>query len=91
LLRVPESIRSVHGPDGGTVLDIGHGRMFNLNLVGSKILELLKSGYEEPEIVAEISREFGVTPETVQLDVREFFASLEEHHLVQRSRSDGTH
>jgi hypothetical protein len=90
LLRVPDNIRSVHGPEGGTALDIGHGHMFSLNPTGSRILELLKSGCSEPQIVAEIIGEFGGNPETVQADIREFFVSLEEHHLVEQSRSDGS-
>jgi hypothetical protein len=90
LLRLPDSIRSVHSADGGTALDIGTGRMFNLNLVGSKILELLKSGYTESQIVTQISREFGASTEIVQLDVQEFLSSLEKHHLLEQSRLDGT-
>jgi hypothetical protein len=89
LLRLPDNIRSVHSTNGGTVLDVGHGRMFNLNLVGSRILELLKIGYDEAQIVTQISREFGASPEIVLLDVREFLASMERNHLVEGSRSDG--
>ena len=89
LLRVPDNIRSAHTPDGGTVLDVGRGQMFNLNLVGSRILELLKIGYAEAQIVTQISREFGASPEIVLLDVREFLASMERNHLVEGSRSDG--
>jgi len=88
LLRLPDSIRSVHSTNGGTVLDVGRGRMFNLNFVGSRILELLKVGYTEAQIVTEISREFGASPEIVLPDVREFLASMERNHLVERSRSD---
>jgi hypothetical protein len=88
LLRLPDSIRSVHSTTGGTVLDVGRGRMFNLNFVGSRILELLKVGYTEAQIVTEISREFGASPEIVLPDVREFLASMERNHLVERSRSD---
>jgi hypothetical protein len=88
LLRLPDNIRSVHTPDGGTALDVGRGRMFNLNLVGSRILELLKIGYTEAQIVTEISREFGASPEIVLPDVREFLASMERNHLVERSRPD---
>ena len=90
MLGVPENIRSVHGPEGGTALDIRHGHMFSLNPTGSKIRELLKCRCSEAEIVAEIVRQFGGSPETAQADIREFFVSLEKHHLVERSRSDGS-
>jgi len=56
--------------------------MFNLNPVGSRILELLESGSAEAEIVDVISREFGTSREIVENDVREFIGSLKEHKLV---------
>jgi len=64
------------------VLDIHQGQMFNLNPVGSRILELLESGSAEVEIVDMISREFSASRKMVENDVREFIASLKEHKLV---------
>jgi hypothetical protein len=64
------------------VLDIHQGQMFNLNPVGSRILELLESGATESDIVETISREFSASPDTVEMDVREFIDSLKEHKLV---------
>jgi predicted ArsR family transcriptional regulator len=57
--------------------------MFNLNFVGSRILELLKSGSTESVIVDEISREFGVGRELAENDVREFLQNLKKCHLVE--------
>jgi hypothetical protein len=91
MYRVAESVRSMHGQDGAVVLDIRQGQMFNLNLVGSQILELLEKGVGESEIVAEIIRKFGVSREVVEADVREFIASLEQHHLLEVSRANGHH
>ena len=54
MYRVSETVRSSHNPDGAIVLDVQQGQMFNLNFVGSRILELLKSGSTESEIVDEI-------------------------------------
>jgi DNA-binding Lrp family transcriptional regulator len=56
--------------------------MFNLNCVGSRILELLESGSAEPDVVNVISREFNASPEAVENDVREFIESLRKHKLV---------
>jgi deoxyribose-phosphate aldolase len=56
--------------------------MFNLNPVGSRILELLESGSAEADIVETISREFNANRDTVEDDVREFIGSLKEHKLV---------
>ena len=64
------------------MLDIHQGQMFNLNPVGSRILELLESGLAETDIVDTISREFSAGREMVENDVREFIASLKEHKLV---------
>ena len=82
LYRVSDGVRSTHGQDGAIVLDIHQGQMFNLNPVGSRILELLESGLVEPDIVDTISREFGANREIVENDVREFIGSLKEHKLV---------
>ena len=80
--KVSDSIRSTHGQDGAIVLDIRQGQIFNLNLVGSRILELLESGATEADIVDTISREFSASRDTVETDVREFIDSLKEHKLV---------
>lgn len=64
------------------MLDIHQGQMFNLNPVGSRILELLESGSAEADIVETISREFNANRDTVEDDVREFIGSLKEHKLV---------
>jgi hypothetical protein len=82
MFRLSEQVRSMHGQDGAVVLDILHGQMFRLNLVGSRILELLKQSYTEAEIAEQISREFGVGREVVAVDLREFLAHLERHHLL---------
>ena len=50
MYRVSNTVRSTHNHDGAIVLDIKQGQMFNLNIVGSRILELLKSGSKSVEI-----------------------------------------
>jgi len=89
MYRVAESARSTHGQDGAVVLDIRQGQMFNLNLVGSRILELLQAGTDEPAIVDEISQKFTVSRDVAQRDVREFIESLKQHHLLEVSGSNG--
>ena len=82
MYRVSEGVRSTHGQDGAIVLDVEQGQMFNLNRVGSRILELLESGSAEPDIVNVISHEFGVSRDVVENDVREFIEALRKHKLV---------
>jgi len=91
MYRVSEGIRSTHGQDGAIVLDIQQGQMFNLNFVGSRILELLESGATESAIVAEISQKFEVSRDVAANDVREFIESLQQHHLLEDPGTNGQH
>jgi hypothetical protein len=89
--KVSESLRSTHGQDGAVVLDVEQGRMFSLNRVGSRMLELMKSSAGEPEIVEIITQEFEIGREMVEKDLREFIAVLTRHNLIElstRNRSD---
>jgi Coenzyme PQQ synthesis protein D (PqqD) len=81
-MRLADNVRSTHSQDGGIVLDVLHGHMFRLNLVGSTILELLKQGCAEPEIAERLSREFGIERVTAETDVDEFINTLEKHRLL---------
>ena len=85
MYRVAEGVRSTHGQDGAIVLDIRQGQMFNLNLVGSRILQLLEGGSVQPEIVEEIIREFGVSRHLAENDVQEFLWTLRKYQLVDRT------
>ena len=82
MYRVSDGVRSTHGQDGAIVLDVHQGQMFNLNRVGSRILELLESGSAESDIVNVISQEFSICREVVENDVREFIESLRKHKPV---------
>ena len=63
--------------------------MFNLNLVGSRILELLESGSTDEQIVDVISREFSADIETVRKDVAEFLEELKAHKLLAAAAPSG--
>jgi hypothetical protein len=83
MYRVSNTVRSTHNQDGAIVLDVRQGQMFNLNFVGSRILELLKNGYTESRIVDELGREFDVSRNLAEKDVREFVESLKKCHLIE--------
>jgi Coenzyme PQQ synthesis protein D (PqqD) len=85
---VPNTTKSSHGRDGAVVLDTKHGRMFNLNPVGSRILELLKSGSAECEIIDRICSEFGARRDIVESDLRDFLLELESQHIIERNNPD---
>jgi hypothetical protein len=83
MYRVSETVRSTHNQDGAILLDVRQGQMFNVNLVGSRIFELLKNGYTQAGIVDVIGREFGVGRDIAETDVREFIQILKGFHLVE--------
>ena len=85
MYRVSEGVRSTHGQDGAIVLDVQQGQMFNLNFVGSRILELLKDGSAQPEIVDEIVREFGISRHLAENDVQDFLQTLRRYRLVENT------
>ena len=78
-----EHVRSTHSQDGAVVLDIRAGQMFRLNVVGSRMLELLKQGMTEAQIADAISRDSGAPREIVATDLREFLLHLERNHLLE--------
>jgi hypothetical protein len=83
MYRLSDSIRTTHHSEGGAVLDIEHGRMFALNTVGSRILELLKEDLKEPEIIMRIASEFGGDLEITASDAKEFIERLKEHQVIE--------
>jgi Coenzyme PQQ synthesis protein D (PqqD) len=83
MYRLSNTVRSTHNQDGAVVLDIRQGQIFNLNFVGSRILELLKNGSTELAIVDQISREFVVSRELAENDLRDFLHNLKKCHLVE--------
>jgi hypothetical protein len=88
VLKLSDQVRSTHNQDGAVVLDIRHGQMFRLNLVGSRMLELLKQGCSEAWIANEISASFSVDRGFVEADLREFLAHLEKHCLLELRPAD---
>lgn len=84
--RISDTIRRTNTVDGGILLDVHHGQMFCLNVVGAKILELMQRGYDESHIADEISRDYGVNREVVLADVIEFIETLHKHHVLQPIR-----
>lgn len=89
MLRLSDTIRQTQTQDGGILLDIHHGQMFCLNLVGAKILELTQRGYDESRIADEISRDYGASREVVRADVIEFIQTLEKNHILQAMPAAG--
>lgn len=90
MFRISDTIRRTETVDGGILLDVHHGQMFCLNVVGAKILELMQRGHDESYIAEEISRDYGASREVVHTDVLEFIETLHKHHILQPMRSADT-
>lgn len=88
MFRVSDTIRRATTPDGNILLDVHHGQMFCLNVMGATILEFMQQGYDQAHIAAEISEKYGVSPEIVRADVAEFIEDLQKHHILQPVRSN---
>lgn len=83
-----QTARSTHGQDGAVVLEIHRGRMYSVNRLGSRVLELLKSARTESEIADVVTREFEVSRERVEKDLRGFVTILTQHKLIEACSSD---
>ena len=86
MFRISDTIRRTETVDGGILLDVHHGQMFCLNVVGAKILELMQRGYDESRIAEDISCAYSMDRNTVRRDVAEFIESLNKHHILQPIR-----
>jgi hypothetical protein len=82
-VKLSAQVRSTHNEDGAVVLDVLHGQMFRANLVGSRILELLKQGCTEMQIAEELAGQYGIPRDVIQSDIQEFFTHLENHGLLE--------
>jgi hypothetical protein len=88
MFRISETIRRADTPDGGILLDVHHGEMFCLNVVGAKILELMQHGYDESRMADEISTAYGVNKDSARADIGEFIEILHKHHILQPARPE---
>lgn len=61
--------------------------MFNLNLVGSRVLKLVEGGSAQLEIVDQIVREFGVSRHLAENDVQGFLQVLRKYRLLEEHES----
>lgn len=77
-----ETIRSTVTKDGVVLLDVGNGRIFNSNAVGSRIWIRLQEGLDVDAITAQVGAEFNIPEERVRIDVEEFIEKLKANGIV---------
>lgn len=89
MFTLSSAVRRTDTDDGGILLDIRHGKMFCLNVVGARIIGLLQTGCDEGRIAADISREYAIEIGAARADVHEFIATLNRLHIVEVRGNEG--
>jgi hypothetical protein len=83
MLNTSDALRTTRTEDGRICLDVRHGRMFSINVVGSQILELIEQGWDETRIAGEISRLYTTSIDAVSADVHSFIEALRKNNILQ--------
>jgi hypothetical protein len=87
MLSTSNTIRSTRTQDGRVLLDVRHGQMFSVNVVGSRILELIELGWDESRIATEISQSFATSIAVVRGDVHDFIEDLRKREILTTANS----
>jgi hypothetical protein len=61
--------------------------MFSVNVVGSRILELIELGWDESRIATEISQSFATSIAVVRDDVHDFIEDLRKREILTIANS----
>jgi coenzyme PQQ synthesis protein D (PqqD) len=89
MMRLSQNARRVTNSDGGVLLDLHHGKVFQMNGMGATVVELLANGSTEDRISVEISRRCGVDIAHVSADIHTFLASLKHFGLLDEDEESG--
>ena len=84
MYRLSDDIRLAADGDGGILLDIQSGDLLRLNSTGVLIVNAIREGQDEAEIVSRIAAAFTAPKESVLSDLRTFVDSLEQLRLIHR-------
>jgi len=76
------SVRDIQTADGAVLLDKEQGLCFSMNIVGTKIWNLLKLRQPVDSITRSVAQEFGMDESQVRQDVMEFVRALKESGLL---------
>lgn len=82
MARFLDTIRRLSSDDGSVLLDLRGGKMFRVNLVGARVLDLLEQGDSKAEIARKLSDEFQLPLTEVQADVGTFVESLKSRGVL---------
>ena len=68
--------------DSGFIFDPTTGHSFTTNSVGIAIIELLKQGLENQEIVDDLLMQYEVSENELEVDVMDFIHNLKNFYLI---------
>ncbi|MCP4290534.1 MAG: PqqD family protein [bacterium] len=83
-----QKLKDLAVSDSGFVFDPSTGTTFNVNVPGSRILDLLKNETSFQDILVAIEGEFEVGNADLHRHVQEFLASLVSFGLITKEESD---
>ncbi len=80
---IPVHVRAQQLEDQMVILDLRSGIYFGLNLVGSRIWELIKQGRTADEIAAVVVEEFDAPANEIEADVTALIGELVSRKLIE--------
>lgn len=82
-MKPTQHVRANVSTDNLIVLDLVKGQIFTANTIGSRIWRgLFLDNQSEEQLVQDIAKEWGTTPEIVAKDVNRFVVQLRQQGLV---------
>jgi len=83
---VSPCVRATYTEEGAALLDIEKGKVYSLNLIGSRIWQIIASDSGDSsaeDIVAVLSSEFHISREQLAKDVGAYLEELSKNHLIE--------
>jgi PqqD family protein of HPr-rel-A system len=69
--------------EAGFIFNPVTGDSFSVNSMAAEILEALRNGRSEEEILASFTQKYKVEKSQLQKDLQDFFSDLKSHNLVE--------
>lgn len=77
----PDAAESAVGGET-VILHLVNGTYYGLDVMGTRVWEMLKEGIGNDEICARIAADFGIDQSVVEADVRAFLGDLKAQDIV---------
>lgn len=84
-LRRADGLLTAAVNDELLMMSVEHGKYFNLNAVGTRIWELLETPITMDGLVATLTDEYDVAPDTARREVERFIDALRDRGLLAPS------